>query len=64
MKKTAHNRTRAARLLGITRRTLSYRIRKYGLEDEIGAARTGEENPSRRARPVRVDGTQGARRSA
>jgi DNA-binding NtrC family response regulator len=34
------------------------------LEDEIGAARSGEETPSPRARPVRVDGTRGARRSA
>ena len=64
MKKTAHNRTRAAQLLGITRRTLSYRIRKYGLEDEIGAARNGEEHPSPRARPVRVDGIKGASKSA
>jgi DNA-binding NtrC family response regulator len=64
MKKTADNRTRAAQLLGITRRTLSYRIQKYGLEDQIGAASSGEENASRRARPVRLDGTRGARQRA
>ena len=35
MTKTGHNRTRAANLLGVTRRTLSYRISKYGLEEEL-----------------------------
>jgi DNA-binding NtrC family response regulator len=33
--RTGGNRTRAARLLGITRRTLGYRIRKYGLEARL-----------------------------
>ncbi len=33
--KTRGNRTRAAKLLGITRRTLGYRLRKYNLEDEV-----------------------------
>jgi DNA-binding NtrC family response regulator len=33
--RTGGNRTRAARLLGITRRTLGYRIRKYGLEAQL-----------------------------
>jgi DNA-binding NtrC family response regulator len=37
--KTGFNRTRAARLLGITRRTLGYRLRKYELEDELAALR-------------------------
>jgi DNA-binding NtrC family response regulator len=37
--KTAYNRTRAASLLGITRRTLGYRLRKYGLEDELETLR-------------------------
>jgi len=32
LKKTEGNQTRAARLLGITRRTLGYRMKKYGLE--------------------------------
>ncbi len=32
--KTGGNQTRAARLLGITRRTLGYRMRKYGLSTE------------------------------
>jgi DNA-binding NtrC family response regulator len=40
--KTDFNRTRAARLLGITRRTLGYRLRKYGLEDELAVARVSE----------------------
>jgi transcriptional regulator with GAF, ATPase, and Fis domain len=39
MTKTGFNRTRAAQLLGVTRRTLGYRIAKYGLEDEIASRR-------------------------
>jgi transcriptional regulator with PAS, ATPase and Fis domain len=35
MEKTRYNHTRAAAHLGITRRTLGYRIQKYGLEDVI-----------------------------
>lgn len=35
LQKTKFNHTRAANLLGITRRTLGYRIKKYGLEEEI-----------------------------
>jgi DNA-binding NtrC family response regulator len=35
MAKTGFNRTRAAELLGVTRRTLSYRINKYELDTEI-----------------------------
>jgi DNA-binding NtrC family response regulator len=52
--KTEFNRTRAARLLGITRRTLGYRLRKYGLEDELAVARVSETARPRevlRARP-------------
>jgi Nif-specific regulatory protein len=37
--KTDFNRTHAARLLGITRRTLGYRLRKYGLDDELQIVR-------------------------
>jgi two-component system response regulator PilR (NtrC family) len=37
--KTNHNRTQAARLLGITRRRLGYRISKYGLEEKLQEAR-------------------------
>ncbi len=33
--KTGGNRTRAARLLNVTRRTLGYRLRKYNLEDQV-----------------------------
>ncbi len=36
--RTAMNRTRAAQLLGITRRTLGYRIRKFGLEELVQQA--------------------------
>jgi transcriptional regulator with GAF, ATPase, and Fis domain len=36
--KTNHNRTQAARLLGITRRRLGYRIAKYGLEEKLQEA--------------------------
>ena len=61
MKKTDHNRTQAARLLGITRRTLGYRIRKYGLEEEFAA---GGGTASRGARPVRSKPTPGASQSA
>jgi DNA-binding NtrC family response regulator len=42
MTKTNFNRTRAADLLGVTRRTLSYRINKYDLEDRLAHLR--EEN--------------------
>ncbi len=35
MKKTGFNRTRASELLGVTRRTLGYRISKYGLDEEL-----------------------------
>jgi len=35
MKKTNCNHTHAAKILGITRRTLGYRIKKYDLESEI-----------------------------
>ena len=45
MKKTGHNRTRAANLLGVTRRTLSYRIGKYGLEEDLDRLRS-ESDPS------------------
>lgn len=42
MLKTQFNRTRASQLLGVTRRTLGYRIRKYGLEQELDLLRRGE----------------------
>jgi len=35
LQRTGGNRTRAARLLGVTRRTLGYRIQKYGLERSL-----------------------------
>jgi DNA-binding NtrC family response regulator len=64
MQKTDHNRTRAAQLLGITRRTLGYRIQKYGLDDQISAASRGEEHALRRPGPVRLDGARNTRQSA
>lgn len=44
--KTGGNRTRAARLLGLTRRTLGYRIRKHGLEEEADAVRPKPDSSS------------------
>jgi two-component system NtrC family response regulator len=41
MAKTEFNRTRAAGLLGITRRTLGYRIGKYDLEHQLETIRRG-----------------------
>ncbi|MFP6639949.1 MAG: sigma-54 dependent transcriptional regulator [Myxococcota bacterium] len=45
MVKTGFNRTRAANVLGVTRRTLSYRIGKYGLEDELSRLQTDPDAP-------------------
>jgi len=39
--KTRFHRTRAAQLLGVTRRALGYRIRKYGLEAELARLAAG-----------------------
>ena len=53
--KTGFNRTRAARLLGITRRALGYRLRKYELEDELAVLRVAHAARPRqpqRARPL------------
>jgi DNA-binding NtrC family response regulator len=49
MRKTGFNRTRAAELLGVTRRTLGYRISKYQLEGELDRLRVegGEGEESR-----------------
>lgn len=41
MRATSNNRTRAARLLGVTRRTLGYRLRKYGLDEVFGGGDDG-----------------------
>lgn len=43
LEKTEGNRTRASRLLGITRRTLGYRLKKYGLEEQVNRLGGGEE---------------------
>jgi DNA-binding NtrC family response regulator len=45
MTKTGFNRTRAAALLGVTRRTLGYRITKYELEDRIANLRVDPLGP-------------------
>ncbi|MCC5876020.1 MAG: sigma-54-dependent Fis family transcriptional regulator, partial [Candidatus Sumerlaeia bacterium] len=42
LEKTKGNRTRAARILNITRRTLGYRLKKYGLEEEVNDRFGGE----------------------
>jgi DNA-binding NtrC family response regulator len=39
MAKTGHNRTQAADLLGVSRRTLGYRIEKYGLTERLTQVR-------------------------
>jgi DNA-binding NtrC family response regulator len=43
LEKTNGNRTRAAGILNITRRTLGYRLRKYGLEEEVNRRYGGDE---------------------
>ena len=50
--KTGFNRTRAACLLGITRRTLGYRLRKYELEDELAVLRVS--HAARPRQPLRA----------
>jgi two-component system response regulator HydG len=45
LRKTGLHRTQAARLLGITRRTLGYRIRKYRLEAELEGLLEASETP-------------------
>ncbi|MCH7866882.1 MAG: sigma-54-dependent Fis family transcriptional regulator [Myxococcales bacterium] len=49
MEKQEFNRTRAARLLGVTRRTLGYRIAKYGLGDELEQRSLQPPSPKRAA---------------
>jgi hypothetical protein len=39
VEKADYNRTWAAQLLGVTRRTLGYRIEKYGLADDLASRR-------------------------
>jgi transcriptional regulator with GAF, ATPase, and Fis domain len=57
MMRTNANRKGAADILGITRRTLGYRITKYGLEDDIAAIQfqvsTGSTTPRRQMAKVR-----------
>jgi transcriptional regulator with GAF, ATPase, and Fis domain len=43
MQKTGFNRTRAAGLLGVTRRTLGYRINKYKLDMKLEELRHASE---------------------
>jgi Nif-specific regulatory protein len=38
LEKTRYNHTRAAAHLGITRRTLGYRLQKYGLDRQVDEA--------------------------
>ena len=52
LERTRCHRTEAARLLGITRRTLGYRIKKYGLEREIDEILTGGRPHTEPARPA------------
>ena len=48
--KTGGNQTRAARLLGITRRTLGYRMKKYG----IPSGREDDDIPARPLPPIQM----------
>jgi len=48
LQRTGGNRTRAARLLGVTRRTLGYRIQKYGLERTLASVRPEPREGERR----------------
>jgi DNA-binding NtrC family response regulator len=50
--RTGYNRSEAARLLGVTRRTLGYRIDKFGLDEMIDRLRTGARASEAPARPV------------
>jgi len=43
LRRTGSNRTAAARILGVTRRTLGYRIAKYGLDAEFGSGESQAE---------------------
>jgi len=58
LRKTGYHRTRAAALLGITRRTLGYRIAKYGLAPAPEAAEsTAPRGMARAAQPAERAGT-------
>ena len=64
MSKTGFNRTRAANLLGVTRRTLSYRIGKYGLDDALEQLQSGENLEALDVPPVVPEGQPRERISA
>jgi hypothetical protein len=49
MARTGYNRTRAAHLLGITRRTLGYRIQKYDLGGRLDRDQAENEEASQAA---------------
>lgn len=57
MVKTGFNRTRSADLLGVTRRTLSYRINKYELEDELARLQEASEKETQASEKRRTDRT-------
>lgn len=46
LEKTQGNRTQAARILNVTRRTLGYRLKKYHLEEEVHRRFGGSSNES------------------
>jgi two-component system response regulator HydG len=52
LERTRCNRSEAARLLGVTRRTLGYRIHKYGLEETVESLRADALGPEPSERPV------------
>src|SRR5262249_26975231 len=51
LERTAYNRSEAARLLGVTRRTLGYRIHKYGLDEMVERLRSGARDAGAAAQP-------------
>jgi DNA-binding NtrC family response regulator len=55
MRKEGNNRTRAAKLLGITRRALGYRLHKYHLESAIEEAEVHGAPSSMKAESATVD---------
>jgi DNA-binding NtrC family response regulator len=58
MAKSGYNQTRAAALLGVTRRVMGYRIKKYGLAAELEELRRLDGRPA-----VRVPSRAAARRT-
>jgi DNA-binding NtrC family response regulator len=51
--KTGGKKSKAARILGVSRRTLGYRLTKYGLNAEVDELKRAIESPQdRERRPI------------